>query len=112
MKNDDVSEPPIPEEFSNALRALLADLETHMDDSLGDGPAEAVKSLQAQLEAVRGRFFAFYAEKKASSPDEKRKVFSDAKNVDEFSCTNTYPSLEVAFGTGILFGLVLGRPLK
>ena len=91
-----------PKELLNELKALVAEAETVMSDSLSDNAAEAVGGIRARFEAAQERFADIY-------DGAKQKVTAGAKYTDTAIRENPYQALAIAAGVGILVGVLVGR---
>jgi ElaB/YqjD/DUF883 family membrane-anchored ribosome-binding protein len=94
-----------PKELLDELKALVAEAETMMGDSISEHSAEAIESLHSRFVAAQEHFADAYA-------GARKKVIAGAKYTDETIRANPYQSLAIAAGVGLLLGLYLGRRSK
>ena len=94
-----------PKELRDELKALVAEAETMMTDSLTEHSAEALHHLRERFAAAQERLTVLYG-------DAKKKVVAGAKYTDAAIRENPYQSLAIALGVGVLVGVLLGRRSK
>jgi ElaB/YqjD/DUF883 family membrane-anchored ribosome-binding protein len=91
-----------PKDILDELKALVAEAETMMADSLSEHTADAILNLRNRFTAAHERFSEMYDQT-------KKKVVAGAKYTDTAIRENPYQSLALALGVGVLVGLLLGR---
>jgi ElaB/YqjD/DUF883 family membrane-anchored ribosome-binding protein len=94
-----------PKEFLAELHALVVEAETMMADSRSEHSSEAFGNLRARFGAAQERFADICA-------GTKKKVVAGAKYTDVAIRDNLYQSLAIAFGVGVLVGVLVGRRSK
>jgi len=91
-----------PGELLTELKALVAEAETMMADSLTEHTSEAIGALRDRFSAAQERFSDMYE-------NTRKKVVAGAKATDETIRENPYQSIAVALGVGVVLGVLLGR---
>jgi ElaB/YqjD/DUF883 family membrane-anchored ribosome-binding protein len=91
-----------PGELLTELKALVAEAETMMADSLTEHTSEAIGALRDRFSAAQERFSDMY-------DNTRKKVVAGAKATDETIRENPYQSIAVALGVGVVLGVLLGR---
>lgn len=89
-----------PETLLHDLKALVAEAEKMVADSVDDG--DAIGNLRERFAAAQERLGHIYV-------DAKNKITTGAKRTDEAIRSNPYQSLAVALGVGVLLGVVIAR---
>jgi ElaB/YqjD/DUF883 family membrane-anchored ribosome-binding protein len=91
-----------PGELLTELKALVAEAETMMADSLTEHTSETISALRDRFSAAQERFSDMY-------DNTRKKVVAGAKATDETIRENPYQSIAVALGVGVVLGVLLGR---
>ena len=102
MKNNKQTAPHTPKELLTELKALVAEAEHMIGDSIGETTDEAVGALRTRYEAMQERMSELY-------DGAKKKVVAGARYTDETIRENPYQSIAIAAGGGLLVGVLLGR---
>ena len=94
-----------PQEVLHDLRALVAEAEGMIANSVSEHSSDAIDSLRSRFAAAQERVADAYA-------GARKKVIAGAKYTDETIRANPYQSLAIAAGIGLLVGVLLGRRSK
>jgi len=94
-----------PKQLLADLKALVAEAEAMMVDSLSEHSAEALSNLRERFSLAQERFADVYE-------GAKKKVVAGAKYTDTAIRENPYQALAIAVGAGLLVGVLLGRRSK
>jgi len=94
-----------PKQLLADLKALVAEAEAMMVDSLSEHSAEALSNLRERFNLAQERFADVYE-------GAKKKVVAGAKYTDTAIRENPYQALAIAAGAGLLVGVLLGRRSK
>jgi len=94
-----------PKQLLADLKALVAEAEAMMVDSLSEHSAEALSNLRERFSLAQERFADVYE-------GAKKKVVAGAKYTDTAIRENPYQALAIAAGAGLLVGVLLGRRSK
>jgi ElaB/YqjD/DUF883 family membrane-anchored ribosome-binding protein len=89
-------------ELLTELKALVAEAETMMADSLTEHTSEAIGALRDRFGAAQERFSEMY-------DNTRKRIAAGAKATDETIRENPYQSIAVALGVGVVLGVLLGR---
>jgi ElaB/YqjD/DUF883 family membrane-anchored ribosome-binding protein len=91
-----------PKDILDELRALVADAEKMVGDSLADNSEEVVNALRARYDDVQERLSEIF-------DGAKKTVVAGARSTDDTIRENPYSSIAVAAIAGVLVGVLLSR---
>ncbi len=94
-----------PAEILRELKALVAEGETMLADSVSEHSADAIESLRSRFTAAQEQFADVYA-------GARKRVIAGAKYTDSAIRENPYQALAIAAGVGLLLGVLVGRRSK
>ncbi|HET7537855.1 MAG TPA: hypothetical protein VFJ90_15455 [Candidatus Didemnitutus sp.] len=104
MKNNKATT-STPADLLRDLKALVAEGETLLAESVTEHSTEAVESLRARFDAAKEQFAEVYA-------GARKRVIAGTKYTDAAIRENPYQALAIATGISLLVGMLIGRRSK